>query len=356
MAGLNPLENTHSHHNTHPVSQKTFPIAGILTTVYGLDELPPDIYEVACVWLLHPRLQTKNTMDAIASQLLYTWDSRKKAAEGSTSHLKGLIAVSFDQRNHGSRLVDKVANEAWRNGNPRHAQDMFSCYHGTAQDTSLLLSYLPAYAFPTNSHRIMSNFVLGVSLGGHAAWHCILFEPRITAAVIVIGCPDYTSVMTHRAEKSKLRTWTETSPPGSEFLGSPDFPPALMEAIRQWDPASYLSEGNKSEEVVGDLKHRFSEKVKQHLSGKRILNLSGGADKLVPYSAGRQFLKNLKESLDNQDDTVQDAIHFEDVIYDGVGHQMTTEMSVKAVDFLCKAMNGGKDLPVSNPSSERSKI
>lgn len=39
-----------------------------------------------------------------------------------------MIAVSFDQRNHGSRLVDEVANAAWRQGNERHAIDMFSGY------------------------------------------------------------------------------------------------------------------------------------------------------------------------------------------------------------------------------------
>jgi len=42
----------------------------------------------------------------------------------STGSKKGLIAVSFDQRNHGSRQADELANEAWNKGNPRHAQDV----------------------------------------------------------------------------------------------------------------------------------------------------------------------------------------------------------------------------------------
>jgi hypothetical protein len=33
--------------------------------------------------------------------------------------------------------------------------------------------------------------VLGVSLGGHAAWQVFFNEPRVTAAVVIIGCPDY---------------------------------------------------------------------------------------------------------------------------------------------------------------------
>jgi pimeloyl-ACP methyl ester carboxylesterase len=33
--------------------------------------------------------------------------------------------------------------------------------------------------------------VLGVSLGGHAAWQVFFNEPRVTAAAVIIGCPDY---------------------------------------------------------------------------------------------------------------------------------------------------------------------
>jgi hypothetical protein len=125
-ATINPLHDTHSPADP-AVSRKTFTIAGILTTVYGLDELSPTVEPVACLWLLHPRLQTQETMAPVAAQTIHAWNGRIRAGKAGKSP-KGLIAVSFDQRNHGSRLVDKLANEAWRQGNPRHAQDMFSCY------------------------------------------------------------------------------------------------------------------------------------------------------------------------------------------------------------------------------------
>jgi hypothetical protein len=38
---------------------------------------------------------------------------------------------------------------------------------------------------------IDQHMVLGISLGGHSAWQVIFNEPRVTAAVIIIGCPDY---------------------------------------------------------------------------------------------------------------------------------------------------------------------
>ena len=112
-----------------PVSQKTYPVAGILTTVFGLNELPTQASEVACLWLLHPRLATKERMAGIAAAVITDWNNRIKTRHANSSQsIKGLIAVAFDQRNHGTRLVDPTGNEAWRQGNPRHAQDMFSIF------------------------------------------------------------------------------------------------------------------------------------------------------------------------------------------------------------------------------------
>lgn len=126
MATPNPLERV-SPTSPHPVSEKTYAIAGILTTVFGLDELLPETKNVACLWLLNPRLQTQECMAPIACSAVNDWNSRLKHRK-NREEAPGLIAVSFDQRNHGSRQIDPVANEAWRSGNPRHAQDMFSIF------------------------------------------------------------------------------------------------------------------------------------------------------------------------------------------------------------------------------------
>ncbi|KAF2260050.1 alpha/beta-hydrolase [Lojkania enalia] len=329
----NPLQGTHSASDPS-VSAQTFTIAGILATVYGLSELPPSAPSVSCLWLLHPRLQTKETMAPIASQVIRAWNRRAQWGRSA----KGLIAVSFDQRNHGSRLVDKLHNEAWRQGNPRHAQDMFSCYHGTATDMSQLLDHLESYIFHSlTSPTITQNLVLGISLGGHASWHCILSEPRITAAVVGIGCPDYTRLMTDRARLSKLDTYTSSTPPGSTFLGSPDFPPALLSAIAQYDPAGLLLP-NQFNPTGPDPKpskaefDRFKLLLRERLHGKHILNLSGRDDKLVPYAAGEPFLKALKEAL-KEDPSL--SIEFEDVLFDGVGHAFPPSMAEKATAWIC---------------------
>jgi len=66
-------------------------------------------------------------MAPIAAHTITAWNKRISEGRAGKSS-KGLIAVAFDQRNHGSREVDKLANEAWRQGNERHAIDMYSVY------------------------------------------------------------------------------------------------------------------------------------------------------------------------------------------------------------------------------------
>jgi dienelactone hydrolase len=49
------------------------------------------------------------------------------------------------------------------------------------------------YLFPDGRAAVDHHLALGVSLGGHSVWQLMFCEPRITAGVAVIGCPDYMS-------------------------------------------------------------------------------------------------------------------------------------------------------------------
>jgi hypothetical protein len=64
-----------------------------------------------------------------------------------------------------------------------------SIFHGTVVDTSLLIDHLESFI---DVPAIERHLVLGISLGGHACWQLFFSEPRITAVVVIIGCPDYT--------------------------------------------------------------------------------------------------------------------------------------------------------------------
>lgn len=93
------------------VSCVVLTIAGLKVNVYGLSELPEGASKISCLWLHHPRLRSKDDMTNIADQILAAYHQK-------SSPERGLIAVAFDQRNHGSRLVDARANDDWRSGNP----------------------------------------------------------------------------------------------------------------------------------------------------------------------------------------------------------------------------------------------
>jgi pimeloyl-ACP methyl ester carboxylesterase len=359
--GINPVELTYrspsadstSHAQSQsqslphpkPVSKSTHHVAGVLVTIFGLEELDPNVADVAVLWLLHPRLETQASMAPFASHIITEWNQSPKSKSK-----KGLIAVSFDQRNHGSRLVSAISNEAWRSGNEHHGIDMFSCFAGTAQDTSLLLDFLPGYIFPDPSdrRRIVQNLVLGISLGGYAAWHVIMHDPRFSAAVVTIGCPDYIRIMTDRARLSKRKTWTSTSPPGKDFLGSKDFPPSLIEKIKQVDPAAYLwgLPGLNWHRGQEHLHTQLSEEERAILlpvmtrcfANKRILNLAGGADKLVNYAQCKPFLSWLKASNAPGGWFDGSGLLLEDIIFDGVGHEVPSGMVVEMIRFVKESL------------------
>ncbi|TQS36829.1 hypothetical protein Golomagni_02714 [Golovinomyces magnicellulatus] len=316
------------------ISSDTFHIAGINTVVYGLDAVPKTSRTVSCLWLLHPRLQTKEAMARVASSCISNWNSQSLSVE------TGLIAVSFDQRNHGSRQDDPSANLSWRKGNERHAIDMFSIYHGTAVDTSLLIDHLGSYIFQEpDSPNIDHHLVLGVSLGGHSAWQVLLNDARVYSGVVIIGCPDYTSLMSDRAQRSGRES------AGPNFLGSPDFPKSLMEVVQKRDPRGIFF---GFQEVTLDQsdadRKKFRDILDSKLRNKRILLCSGKNDNLVPYRCAEAFLAFLKNA---STEWYSDGnLHIQDKIYPGIGHTFSDDMLRDTVQFVTDTLNkADRDIP-----------
>ncbi|KAJ5496642.1 hypothetical protein N7463_008629 [Penicillium fimorum] len=276
------------------VSRKTFTIAGIQVTVFGLDELPACETEISSIWLLHPRLSTKDRMSGIANAVVTCWNKQVSDDRNISNALpprKGVIAITLDHRNHGTRLVEPSRNGNWRDGNAQHAEDMYSTYHGTAQDVSMLIDRLPSAIFARSVCTINQNVILGVSLGRHAVWHCILHDPRITAAIVKIVI----------VEKGR--------PPGSQFLHSESFPSTLIEMVHEYDPACLFFGGLDTKPGTVPLrkgpiadptdmeKKSLRPLLMRCLGGKQILNISGGRDKAIPYPHGEAFLNWLKRAL-----------------------------------------------------------
>ena len=332
-----PLPSTHTgFKDVQPVSWKRYNIGGILLTVYGLEELPQSKDNVTCLWLLHGRGDTQDSMSFVAAAMIKAWNNKRQ--EGG----KSLICVCFDQRNHGSRMIDNRANESWNGGNPTHGPDMYTLFTGTAQDVFQLITHLPAYL----PFRPVDHLCGGVSLGGHATWHAVLHDSRISAGIIIIGCADYTRLMTDRAIRGKLPSCTSTDPPGKDFLGSKDFPPSLLEIIRQRDPAGLLLSQLDNTDVTtrepseGE-KARLRPLLKEKLAGKKLLVLSGGKDRLVPYQQNELFLTWLKRALDKNGGWFNDCgTELEDVLDSEARHEFSAMMRDKTESWLCDLMAG----------------
>lgn len=100
----------------------------------------------------------------------------------------------IDQRNHGTREVYPLSNQSWKQDNPHHAQDMFGIISGAVADTRLLIDALPGYVLLDScpsQPAFDQHLCLGVSLGGHSTWQTLFADPRVTAGVSIIGCPDF---------------------------------------------------------------------------------------------------------------------------------------------------------------------
>ncbi|KAI0782273.1 hypothetical protein C8Q75DRAFT_787621 [Abortiporus biennis] len=206
-----------------------------------------------------------------------------------------------DQRNHGERLVSGQANYAWAKddtNNDKHAIDMYAIQTGTSKDVSFLIDFLPPYLFPSGERFIKEFIVSGFSLGGHSTWITLRDDPRVRIGIPIIGCADYLSLISERATLSGLST------------GPPHIPDSLKELVLRNDPVN-------SPYHVADSSNPFF--------GKKILALSGGIDKAVPWSHTVPFFEKLEVGPEGVK---------ESVVSPGVGHTVTPEMLSRLVDFI----------------------
>ncbi|ODQ81744.1 hypothetical protein BABINDRAFT_111016 [Babjeviella inositovora NRRL Y-12698] len=185
-------------------SEHTAIIGGVKTYFYGLSKLAdvaPSL-DVLLFFLMHGRGESHIASQSVAFRLMTKWYSA-----GQTTPL---VCITIDNPNHGARLVDDHANNAWNKGNQNHALDMVSIIDTTANEYAMLVDYAPAYISTLLSLEGVAsdafcfrNVVSGISLGGHAT---VRFAQRNTAKVEaivpIIGCTDLSSLLLNRLRKT----------------------------------------------------------------------------------------------------------------------------------------------------------
>ncbi|KAF9765979.1 hypothetical protein IL306_001657 [Fusarium sp. DS 682] len=320
------------------ISLKTIPMAGLLVDVYGLDELPPSV-PVSCLWLLHPRTRSRETMNDIARRTIGAW-----GAHAGTNPKRGLIALTFDMPNHGTRMVSEAANHAWSKGNATHALDMFGMVKGGVSDMSGLMDLVSGYL----GLEIDGHVCLGWSLGGHGAWQAFFGEKRIDAAVVIIGCPDFTGLMCGRAAGAKLDC-------GADFIESKYFPKDLVDICSKHDPKAICFGTSPIPTSLSSTEQtRLRAILDERVRDKKLLLCSGGDDKLVPYANTKEFATFLKEAVGEKGWYRDGGLEVDDRVYEGIGHKFSPKMVEDAVQFLVNAVDKGPRSKAHSREGEKS--
>ncbi|KAF9226318.1 alpha/beta-hydrolase [Gyrodon lividus] len=271
-------------------------VGGIPVEVYGHSAAADSSLPVNALFLLHGRTQSTESVGAFAKSIL---DTNYRTAGAHKK--RDLIVIAFDHRNHGKRLVDALHNDGWHKDpvkdNAQHAVDMYTIQTGTVHDVTFLIDHIASYLYPLGEREVVEWGIAGISLGGHSTWIALTREPRIRLAIPIIGCPDYTKLISQRAEYT-----------GVPFT-PPYYPPQLKSYVDAYDPASFPFRAN-------DLTNPFL--------GKRILVLSGANDKLVPWTASKEFVEGLE---------VGEGVK-RVVLQENAGHECTPAMIQEASLFV----------------------
>ncbi|KAI0833760.1 Alpha/Beta hydrolase protein [Trametes gibbosa] len=290
------------------ISKQTLTIAGLVLNVFWQPDARTPSDPVAVLFLLHGRMSDAEAIEPVARSILDEVHTRRTAAQGQKAD--DLIVVTFDQRNHGTRLVDARANGHWEadttseKHNVRHALDMYAIQTGTARDVSFLIDFLPAYLFPHGERTVSQWLVGGISLGGHATWITLKDEPRVKLGIPIIGCPDYLTLISARAAQHGLG------------LTPPHFPASFVAYVRGHDPAVTPHTAD-----AGSGENPFR--------GKKVLVLCGAADTLVPWTASERFVGEL--------DVGEDEGGVKEVwVEEGTGHRCSEGMVKRVGEFLWK--------------------
>ncbi|KAK4934505.1 hypothetical protein LTR10_024252 [Elasticomyces elasticus] len=167
--------------------------------------------------------------------------------------------------------------------------DQVSIQYGTSREVSELIDLLPMFITSDESFGFDHIFCVGVSLGGHATYHVLSDDPRVSAGVVIIGCPDVAALMEERASKNDFER---------------KLPPSFRETARRLSP--------KLEEVAK----------------KGILILRDIEDTLVPWGPSEIFVNKLPKEKTRI------------VGYEGIGHELTQAMMQDTAKWICDVRHG----------------
>lgn len=293
------------------VSKTKVNVGGLPVNVFGLEQLTPRPSRASapppppvCVFIhLHGRGGSADNEEQLVRHL-YDSATRQDLERPAK---RDCLAISFDARNHGHRVTNSLGQQGWKQGNAKHAMDLYAMMLGTANDASFIIDMLSSYLFPHDERRVEPWVVSGKSLGGHATWHCLANDPRVHIGLPFIGMPDYTALLHDRTRSS----FVPNAPP--------TVPASLKSLITRVDPArrGYDSWDPQANPFLG----------------KKICVCSGADDPLVKWNWNQPFLDAL---VLGEPDARGNMPGLDVYLQPGVRHEVTDPMIEYAGAFLRK--------------------
>jgi len=159
--------------------------------------------------------------------------------------------------------------------------------------------------------------------------------------------------MSDRARLSKLSTYSAQDQ-GASFVGSKDFPPALVEACKKFDPkaiffgSAAVPDVKSSGPNDGAARHTLRDRLRD----KKFLLCSGGDDKLVPYRCAEPFVQWFKQATGSW--YKDESVSVDDRIYPGIGHSFSADMVTDSVKFILDAVASAAN-GTSGPANDESR-
>lgn len=237
-----------------------------------------------------------------------------------------LICVTFDNRNHGERLLKEQHNRSWKSGNDTHGVDMISMIRGGIDDLKLVMDYLPSYLnleyhltpkikYQLQAQIKFNNTLSGYSQGAHTVIRFANKYPELVDILNpVVGCNDLSSLLLNRLLGNKQgdaafdKKWfyfNYEEIPLSQQQQQLQYPEAFHNLLRQEDT---------------DIFENFPfNKVKLFAS-------FGDDDTLVPPSLSRSWVEMYLNT--NRDSEV--------FVQKDIGHEATPEMIENFTSWLVK--------------------
>lgn len=126
---------------------------------------------------------------------------------------------------------------------------------------------------------------------------------------------------------------------GAGFLGSKDFPPALVSQCARFDPKGIVfGTDDVVEEPSESQQAQLRQILDKHVKGKRLLMTTGGDDKLVPWRCSKPFTNFFTKAAEGW--YKDSGLVVDNRIYAGTGHECSPQMVVDAVKFVVEVVNG----------------